>query len=104
MTAPAELTDRVRPCADPECAAGNTHPTAEPEQDGDHTFYTCTACGYQFGYRRLPVGVMAANNAEGCPVGIPESIRRQAHPGGPPTTARPLPLLHIGRAPHAEPA
>jgi predicted RNA-binding Zn-ribbon protein involved in translation (DUF1610 family) len=60
---------------------------AEPDEDGDLTFYACPLCGHEFGYRRRTAGSAASAT---CAAGIP------VHPEA--TT----PLLHIGkRAPDA---
>ena len=84
------------PCTDPACGG-----RAEPETDGDHTYFECPACGYTFGFTRT--GNVLANPADACAVGIPEDLRRAA--SRPMTDAlrasTPLPLLSIGRRPNA---
>jgi hypothetical protein len=44
--------------------------TAEPEQDGDVLYFTCTACGNSFGHRR------ARQQAPSCAAGLalPEPV------------------------------
>jgi len=84
------------PCTDPRCRG-----RAEPEQDGDHTYFECDVCGYVFGFTRLET--VAMNRDGHCAVGIPEDVRRAA--SQPMTNAlaasQPLPLLSIGRRPDA---
>lgn len=77
VTPASSRIDEAVPCADPECLTDTgDRNLAEPEQDGDHTYYACTACGYSFGYQRLET---VAVNAEGaCAVGVPEPLRRAA--------------------------
>jgi hypothetical protein len=43
---------------------------AEPEQDGDVTFYAC-GCSYEFGYQRV-----AQEQDSSCQLGVPEEIRK----------------------------
>lgn len=87
--------DSVR-CNDPACGG-----RAEPEQDGDHTYFECVECGYAFAFQR--VETVAVNPEGRCSVGIPEDVRRAA--SQPMTNAlaasRPLPLLSIGRRTNA---
>ncbi len=79
-----------RPCPDPECVDGHGRPsTAEPETDGDTRFYACPTCGYLFGWQPA-----SAYPDDGCPVGIPEALRRAATPPRPT-----LPLTPIRRTP-----
>lgn len=84
------------PCADPGCRG-----RAEPEQDGDHTYFECEECGYAFGFTRSET--VLAYRDDNCAVGVPEDIRRAA--SQPMTNALrasdPLPLLSIGRRPDA---
>lgn len=79
-------------CKDPACPG-----LAEPEQDGDHTYYECDLCGYSFGFERAET--VAVNPDGACSVGIPESVRRVAsQPMTNVLAAQPqLPLLTIGR-------
>lgn len=85
------------PCNDPGCRG-----RAEPEQDGDHTYFECLECGYAFGFTRLETVAVQRDGA--CAVGVPEDIRRAA--SLPMTNAlaasQPLPLLSIGRRPDAQ--
>ncbi len=85
-------------CADPACNG-----RAEPEQDGDHTYFECPECGYAFGFTRLSTVAVQQDGA--CAVGVPEDLRRAA--SQPMTNAlaasQPLPLLSIGRRPNAQP-
>lgn len=61
-------------CADEECVDEfGVRSIAEPEQDGDLTYWTCLVCGYEFGYQRAP----DPNAEPSCQLGIPESVRRQ---------------------------
>ena len=81
-------------CPDPECFDGSGRSRAELEHDGEHRYFACSTCGYSFGYQQ----VAAAESETGCPVGIPEHIRRAATPAG--ASGRPAPvLLQIGRRP-----
>jgi hypothetical protein len=67
----AELpwTAESRPCYDPECAG-----TAEPEQDGDHRYWACAACGFAFGYEKV------AQTATVCSAGVPQSPAAEIEP------------------------
>lgn len=69
-------TAEERICADPECGG-----TAEPDQDGDHRFWSCNDCGYDFGYEKIETNLLAEGADGSCSVGIPESVRRQASSG-----------------------
>lgn len=84
------------PCADSQCRG-----RAEPEQDGDHTYFECLECGYAFGFTRSETVAVQPDGA--CSVGISEDVRRAA--SQPMTNAmaasQPLPLLSIGRRPNA---
>ncbi len=62
--------DRSRPCVDPECGG-----TAEPEQEGDHRFYECLACGYAFDWYRVTEDT---TESDSCSAGVPEDVRRAA--------------------------
>lgn len=53
-----------RPCRDPECSG-----TAEIERDGEHAYYECEECGFQFGYTKL------GSEDESCAIGVPEAVR-----------------------------
>lgn len=89
--------DEAVACADPECGA-----TAEPEQDGEHRYYECPACGFAFGYQRLRPQAVGVNPDGACAVGIPEDVRRRASQPFETAQARTrLPLLTIGRPPNA---
>lgn len=97
MLPPGSRIDEARRCPDPDCGG-----TAEPEQDGDHRYHECTACGYGFGYQKLET--VSVSTAGACSVGIPEGIRRAASAPMESALARdagrmPV-LLQIGR-PHA---
>jgi tRNA(Ile2) C34 agmatinyltransferase TiaS len=82
------------PCADPLCRG-----RAEPEQDGDHTYFECEDCGYAFGFTRTDV---LAKRDNGCAVGVPEDVRRAAsQPMTNALRASAPPLLSIGRRPDA---
>lgn len=65
-----------RPCTDPSCDG-----TAEPEQDGDHRYWSCPECGMDFGYEKVETSVIAEDSSGNCSVGVPEEIRRQASSG-----------------------
>jgi hypothetical protein len=43
---------------------------AEPEQDGDLTYYACD-CGHEFGYQRVQ-----QEQDSSCQLGVPEEIRK----------------------------
>jgi hypothetical protein len=60
-----------RPCFDPDCAG-----VGEPEQDGDHKYWTCTTCGNDFGFVKMPTAVLAEDQDGNCSIGVPEEIRR----------------------------
>lgn len=82
-------------CADPECSG-----RAEPEQDGDHTYFECEECGYAFGFTRLETVAVQPDGA--CSVGVPEDLRRAAsQPMTKALRASGPPLLSIGRRPDA---
>jgi hypothetical protein len=57
-------------CPDSECGA-----VAEAEQDGDLTYFTCSVCGYEFGYQRVNLSIEPS-----CQLGIPEDVRRKGSP------------------------
>lgn len=79
------------PCSDPGCSG-----RAEPEQDGDHTYFECVKCGYCFAFQRLDT--IAVNPDGACSVGIPEDVRRAAsEPMTKALAASQPPLLSIGR-------
>jgi hypothetical protein len=85
------ISSDSRPCSDPSCNG-----RAEPEQDGDHTYFECVDCGYCFGFQR--VETVAVNRAGHCSVGIPEDVRRAAsQPMTNALAASQPPLLSIGR-------
>jgi hypothetical protein len=77
---PQGLTDLGRdeevPCFDPSCASEGG--VGEPEQDGDHRYYTCNLCGNDFGYRRIETNILAEDADGNCSVGVPAAIRRAA--------------------------
>lgn len=73
--------DAEQPCRDPECDG-----TAEPEQDGDFSYYACSRCGYEFGYQQV------RRDAGSCQLGVPETVRRRAD-----TTPAPTFLGTVGR-------
>lgn len=58
-------------CKNPECKG-----IAEPEQDGDHGYWACTTCGFEFGYHKIETTQLAVDAAGSCAIGVPESIRR----------------------------
>lgn len=70
--------DQMVACFDPECMDERGHRSwAEPEQDGDVTFYACQTCGGEFGYRRMtPVGAAGT-----CAAGISAETRSAASQG-----------------------
>jgi hypothetical protein len=67
----------VRDCGDPDCVGGGKG-TAEPEQDGDHKYWICQVCGFEFGWERLESQTMAVSQDGSCSVGIPTEVRRAA--------------------------
>lgn len=87
--------DTAVACFDPECIdEAGSRSVAEPEQDGDLSFYCCTTCGGEFGYRHTrPTPTGAAT----CAAGIPEDLRRRASAPMEGTLARQAPLLQIRR-------
>lgn len=68
----------VRDCADPECLAESGPGTAEPEQDGDHRYFICQVCGFEFGWDRMPTETLAVGQDGSCSVGVPEEVRKAA--------------------------
>jgi len=46
---------------------------AEPDEDGDLTYYACPLCGYEFGYRRRTAASTTATCAAGIPLNNPEA-------------------------------
>lgn len=82
----------VTPCADPECPG-----TGVPEQDAELYYLACDTCGHEWGWRITPPSDWPENTA-GCPVGIPEAVRRRAQPASAKTTGTRV-LLQIGRRP-----
>lgn len=70
----SELKDlgfgETRPCYDEECEG-----TAELEVDGDHKFYVCDTCGFEFGHTKTDV---VATGDDACAIGVPENLRRAA--------------------------
>lgn len=80
FTALQELgQESERPCFDPSCAAEGG--VGEPEQDGDHRYFTCTLCGNDYGWERVETSVLVEAPDGSCSVGVPESIRRAASGG-----------------------
>jgi hypothetical protein len=65
-----EMVGDTVPCRDPECIG-----TAEVEVDGDHRFYVCEACGFEFGHKKSEGTSL---NSDNCGIGVPESLRRRA--------------------------
>lgn len=57
-------------CADPDCGG-----RAEAEQDGDHSYYSCIDCGFEFGYERIQSEL---REVDSCAIGVPESVRKAA--------------------------
>jgi hypothetical protein len=82
--------DASRPCGDPECAERGG--IAEPESDGDVSYYACTTCGYVSDYERI-----GQPSGDGCQLGIPEAVRRAASP--PQRQDGPVFVGTIGRRP-----
>jgi hypothetical protein len=66
-------TEEDRPCRDPECTG-----IAEAEIDGDHKYFACGECGYEFGHTKIAGNIMSDEN---CGIGVPESLRRRASEG-----------------------
>jgi len=64
-----------QPCRDEECGG-----TAEVEVDGDHKFYVCNDCGFEFGYEKVQTPNIGTAG-DSCAVGVPETIRRAASGG-----------------------
>lgn len=68
-----EIASQEATCPDPECRG-----VAEPDQDGDHIFYECQSCGYQFGWEKAPAPAITGDSEGSCSIGVPESVRRAA--------------------------
>jgi hypothetical protein len=81
---PDSWIEETVPCKDPDCPG-----RGEPETDGDVRYYTCLACGFEFGYSKMP---QPADSGV-CAIGVPEQVRR-AFPG-----PREPVMLQIGRRP-----
>lgn len=72
---PTPIESQTVPCFDPSCPG-----TGEPEQDGEHLYYTCSDCGNDFGWERAPQPT--AIDADGaCAIGVPADLRRAASAG-----------------------
>lgn len=56
----------TRPCKDEDCAG-----TAEQEKDGDHTYYVCEVCGFEFDYQRTAQPQTGGT----CQMGLEEGTR-----------------------------
>lgn len=63
--------DRDVPCAYPPCPG-----LGEPEQDGDHRYYTCRECGDDFGWSQVSGPTM--QDKDSCAAGIPVAVRKAA--------------------------
>lgn len=74
-----------RPCADPECEG-----SAEVEQDGEHRYWQCVLCGFEFGWERVPAPG-AVGGGESCSMGIPVATRAAV------SSRAPVDLGMIGR-------
>lgn len=55
----------------PDCGA-----TAEPEADGDLQFYSCSDCGREWGYRRVPAPTYQSGEDGTCAIGVPVEMRK----------------------------
>lgn len=66
--------DGLIACADPECTG-----MAEPEVDGDHKYFACLACGFEFGYQKADTNLIPSSEGT-CAIGVPESIRAAFSP------------------------
>jgi len=71
---------------------------AEPEQDGEHCYYSCPTCGYLFGFSTARLSLTAQNDGA-CAVGVPEDVRRAASAPMRNVLAAQGPLLTIGKVP-----
>lgn len=93
-----ETRAEERRCPDPDCGG-----LAEPEQDGDHKYFACVDCGFEFGWERVETSILAEDADGNCSVGVPASVRRAVsgigQPQEPPVP-KPVSLgLTIGRRP-----
>jgi hypothetical protein len=61
-------------CRDEECGG-----IAEVEVDGEHRYYVCEDCGFEFGYERVQMPTIGTG--DNCAIQVPESIRRAASQG-----------------------
>jgi hypothetical protein len=68
----------LRDCEDRECLEENGPKTAEPEQDGDHKYWACTVCGFEFGWVKIDSQPISASAEGHCAVGVPAELRRAA--------------------------
>lgn len=97
MSEVQEITAEEKPCRDPDCPG-----IAEPEIDGEHRFWWCTICGFEFDYEI----VSDLQTGDSCQAGISEGVRR-AFAETPGVAANPAsvsdpnarPLFQIGRKP-----
>lgn len=88
----SQWVDQAVPCRDPECAERGG--MAEPDGDAEMRYYTCTECGYEFGYQQVK------QDTGTCQIGVPEGVRRAASAGAERAMAQSQPvLLQIGRRP-----
>lgn len=78
--------DEAIRCRDSECPG-----SAYPELDGDHRYYACEACGFEFGYSQ----VRQPDEGGSCAMGISEGARQQLSR---PEPGQPV-MLQIGRRP-----
>lgn len=69
MAIDAEFAE-AKPCRDPECSG-----TAEVDMDGSHKYWSCTICGYEFGWE-LEKPTEVAGEGESCSVGVPMGMRQ----------------------------
>ena len=67
----------LRTCKDPECLDESGDPNvAEPEQDGDHKFWVCVECGYEFGWELVESNPTSIDAEGSCAAGVPADLRR----------------------------
>lgn len=71
-----EVTSRVV-CSDVECVDPDTgeRSAAEPEDDGEVTYYACLVCGSEFGWGRSE----SFDSDDECQLGLPAEVRRRAN-------------------------
>ena len=84
------------PCRDDECEG-----IAEQEKDGDHLYWICNECGFEFGYTKAPAVLTNSLGEEGtCQMGLTPGQRDtlEVMASGSPSAVPPQPVsVSIGR-------